>query len=122
MQTENSTPVVENTTDTTCNGWTNYATWRVNLEIVDEYMNDITSYNDEALANDYGDGTFFSQTIDLADHLAEYVESIIDDQANPETLANGYATAFIHQVNWLEIAETYVHDNPTLITEKISCR
>lgn len=105
----------ENTTTTTYNGWTNYATWRVNLELVDEYMNGIVSYNDECDAKDYGDATRFASVIGLADHLSEYCEQIIDEQSTPGTIANGYATAFLSQVNWYEIAENHVQDNPTLI-------
>lgn len=116
MQTENST---ENTTTTTYNGWTNYATWRVNLELVDEYMNEINTYRSQCIRNDWNDFQTFESVSALADHLAEYCEQIIDEQCSPETLANGYATAFLHQVNWYEIAKTYTDDDPELISVSI---
>lgn len=65
------------------NGWTNYATWRVNLELFD------------------GSETYWS-----ADSAREFVEEIIID-STPENVARDYALAFIADVNWYEIAEHY---------------
>jgi hypothetical protein len=67
----------------TYNGWTNYATWRVNLEMFD------------------GSDQFWS-----ADSAREYVEEIIID-STPEGVARDYALAFLSDVNWYEIAEHY---------------
>jgi hypothetical protein len=67
----------------TYNGWTNYATWRVNLEMFD------------------GSDQFWS-----ADSAREYVEEIIID-STPEGVARDYALAFLSDVNWVEIAEHY---------------
>lgn len=67
----------------TYNGWTNYATWRVNLEMFD------------------GSEHFWS-----ADSAREFVEEIIID-STPEGVARDYALAFISDVNWYEIAEHY---------------
>lgn len=67
------------------NGWTNYATWRVHLEVFD-------GCND--LPND-------------PDFLKEYVEEVLEAEA--EGMALSYALAFISDVNWHEIAE-YMHD------------
>lgn len=66
----------------TYNGWTNYATWRVALEIFDGYEPDymITSQDCEELAE-----------------LAIF-------QNSSDTLADSYARAFISDVNWHEIA------------------
>ena len=69
--------------DTTYNGWTNYATWRVNLELFD------------------GSDQFWS-----ADSAREFVEEIIYE-STPEGVARDYALAFISDVNWHEIAEHY---------------
>ena len=67
------------------NGWTNYATWRINLEII-------------------GDIEF--ETRQTADDLKEIVESVVLDQLPKECwLAHDYAVAFIDQVNFYEIAE-----------------
>jgi hypothetical protein len=67
----------------TYNGWTNYTTWRVNLEMFD------------------GSDQFWS-----ADSAREYVEEIIID-STPEGVARDYALAFLSDVNWYEIAEHY---------------
>jgi hypothetical protein len=67
----------------TYNGWTNYATWRVNLEMFD------------------GSDCFWS-----ADSAREFVEEIICE-STPEGVARDYALAFLADVNWYEIAEHY---------------
>jgi hypothetical protein len=68
----------------TYNGWTNYATWRVNLEFFDD-----------------GASEYYSD----ADSCRDYVESVIEEQANG--LALSYALAFLSDVNWHEIAKHY---------------
>jgi len=70
----------------TYNGWTNYATWRVNLEVFD--------------------GTH----IWSADSAKEFVEEIIY-ATTPEGIARNYALAFISDVNWVEIAEHYQEED-----------
>lgn len=76
-------------TDTKYNGWTNYATWRVNLEIFDGATWDIEP--DMA-------------AYDLAHELREQAEELICMDA-PEGFARGYALAFLSDVNWHEIAQ-----------------
>ena len=69
-----------------CNGWTNYATWRVNLEI-------------------RSDMEFEDQV--SADYLEDLVEDCIFTNAvEKDCLAADYARAFIAQVNFYEIAES----------------
>jgi len=66
------------------NGWTNYATWRINLEIFDGFE------------------------LDDADITAEYCEGYVCgllEIDNNNTLALSYAEAFVNDVNWHEIAE-----------------
>jgi hypothetical protein len=72
-------------TDTKYNGWTNYATWRVNLEMFDGFEPDY-----EMEADDY---KFMA---------IEYLEA--DGTAG---IAFDYAMAFIDNVNWHEIAEAH---------------
>ena len=78
-------------TDKTYNGWTNYATWRVNLEIFD-------GLNPHDMA--WGD----LDAYDLALILREHAEELIEMTA-PEGLAREYAMAFVDNVNYREIAE-----------------
>ena len=67
------------------NGWTNYATWRVNLEI----LGDIE----------------FEETV-TADDLKEIVEDVVfNNTVEKDCLAADYARSFIQQVNFYEIAE-----------------
>ena len=74
-------------TDNTYNGWTNYATWRVNLEMCDY---------DGASDNDL-------DAYDLGQNLRD---SCMDYMAQEATgMALDYALAFLDNVNWYEIAE-----------------
>lgn len=68
------------------NGWTNYATWRVNLEIL-------------------GDIEFENKT--SADDLEEIVEDVVFSQYDgTNSLMYDYASAFISEVNFYEIADS----------------
>lgn len=73
------------------NGWTNYATWRVMLEIFDGYAHDQEG----------------------ADHVvtAEECESCVGEVLDASfdvglefNLVRSYADAFLDEVNWHEIA------------------
>lgn len=66
------------------NGWTNYATWRVALEI---FGDDFSEYGEVA-----------------ADDCEDYAKLIIDNGSS-EGFALDYAYAFLAEVNWHEIAE-----------------
>ena len=76
--------------DATYNGWTNYSTWRVNLEIFD-------GHDPEGFDLDQG-------AYRLGKDLREYAEQLIED-TSIEGLARDYALAFLREVNWTEIAE-----------------
>jgi len=85
-------------TDKTYNGWTNYATWRVNLEIFDGSDMDV----------------LFDLTLpveQLRHVLQDYVEGHIHESGGGNgNLAVDYALAFISDVNWYEIAEHLLED------------
>lgn len=82
-------------TDNTCNGWTNYATWRVNLEIFDG-LNPMEFWG--------------IKPADIAPEFLEaYAEALISETA-PEGLAQSYALAFMADVNWREIANHMAED------------
>jgi len=68
------------------NGWTNYATWRVNLEIFDGGNWDRYSAQD----------------------LKEFVQDHLESTSSG--LALDYALAFIDDVNWHEIAKSLRDD------------
>ena len=67
------------------NGWTNYATWRVNLEIFDGLCSDM-------------DGEKAT-----AEGCKAYAEEVVSESG--EGYALDYARAFLASVNWHEIAE-----------------
>ena len=82
-------------TDNTCNGWTNYATWRVNLELIDG----IDPWEDLDLGGD---------AYALAQALKAHCEEIISEGA--DGLALDYALAFLSDVNWYEIASHMIEE------------
>lgn len=74
----------------TYNGWTNYATWRVNLEIFDGLdPADIWGIDAKDIAPEF---------------LEAYAEALIGETA-PDGLALSYALSFVAEVNWDEIAD-----------------
>jgi hypothetical protein len=75
----------------TYNGWTNYATWRVRLEMFDGY--------DGASDNDL-------DAYDLGQSLRDMAEQTISEDARGFAL--DYALAFLDEVNWREIAAAMI--------------
>ena len=79
------------------NGWSNYATWRVNLELFSD-MN-YTDYFDELPTTEF---------------LEDYVENVVFDHSGTMGLMEDYARAFLCNVNYYEILEhireNYEHD------------
>ncbi len=79
------------------NGWANYETWRVNLEIFDGMTaRDLT-------------GLHVPPISDIKESAKEYVRQLIED-TSPEGLARDYALAFLDAVEWLEIADRLAQD------------
>jgi hypothetical protein len=76
------------------NGWTNYATWRVNLEIID------------------GHDWYECEHVD-----ADYVKELVEDAVFGGLVSNGnglvedYANAFLSEVNYHEIAENLINES-----------
>ena len=85
--------------NTTYNGWANYATWRVNLEIFD-------SLGPEEFGLDRGEELKCCDVYELADAFKERAEYYVCEQSTG--LAESYALAFLADVNWLEIAKHFV--------------
>ena len=83
-----------------CNGWSNYATWRVNLEIFSDM--EVTDYFDEL------------PTIEM---LEDYIENIVFDHSGNMGLMEDYARAFIDQANFHEIAN-HINDELEHIKER----
>ena len=70
------------------NGWTNYATWRINLEIFSGF----SEWWDEG-----------EVTHTTVQEMAE--EFVLMDTDDHTSMVASYAMAFISDVNWHEIAE-----------------
>jgi hypothetical protein len=83
------------------NGWTNYSTWRVNLEMFSDYDASWMLLTDEVK-----DGEAVATK-----HLARYIQDLaqenIIDASNPGP-ARDFALTFMWDVNWKEIAETII--------------
>jgi hypothetical protein len=79
------------------NGWTNYATWRVNLEMFDS-MTVLEFCGRDAVV-----------VSELADEIKSFAEEIID-QGSQEGYARSYAFAFLSDVNWAQIASRMLDD------------
>ena len=85
--------------NTTYNGWSNYPTWRINLEIL-------------------GDIQWVEEEIEILDEdmLKEYVENAVFEN-NGITgylgLMEDYARAFLSEVNYREILDSII-DNENL--------
>ena len=75
------------------NGWSNYETWRINLELCDGLPVD-----------------FFSENIgELPDAIREYCVEYFESETRDE-LTLGIVNCFLQQVNWREIAKHMVAD------------
>lgn len=77
--------------DNTYNGWSNYATWRVNLEIFDGM----------SPADICGETPPDRWT--LENEMKEYAEELVTGDS--DGLATNYALAFLSYVDWREIAQ-----------------
>jgi len=84
------------------NGWTNYATWRVNLEIFDN-----ASLDDFDLGNlkVWEEPNAYHLSLALKERAEYYIEC-----TSQEGLARDYALAFLSDVDWYEIAEHMIED------------
>lgn len=87
----------------TYNGWTNYATWRINLECFDESFDPF----------DYWDDFESIDAHEFAERLKDNVEELLfsdEDDSFITRTKNGYARAFMSEVNWYEIASNMLEN------------
>ena len=83
------------------NGWANYATWRINLEILDGLdIEDITGVDDKEIG-----------AYDLGNAIAQYVEDVLFGHGECQfPLIESYARAFLDDVNYQEIAQHFLDE------------
>jgi hypothetical protein len=86
----------------TYNGWTNYATWRVNLEMIDGMEPDDFGFSRK-------EEFTLTEVFELADALQNHAVEFIELECG-RGLARDYALAFLSYVNWREIAQHMVND------------
>jgi hypothetical protein len=72
------------------NGYTNYATWRIKLELLDGIDPSLLGFDD---------------VYDFAEYLKDFVDDSLAMSA-PQGFALDYARAFVDEVNWREIARS----------------
>lgn len=82
------------------NGWTNYATWRIALEMFDGYTAEDLNPNVEKATRE--DCKEYVETY-LEDHLHAFSLNKYNRKAS--SLISGWANAFLEDVNWQEIAD-----------------
>ena len=83
----------------TYNGWTNYATWRVNLELIDDMQDKETFFGISE----------YTEAYQLAKYIEQYVEECLSNDM-PNELTLSYAMAFVSDVNYYEIAQHLIEE------------
>ena len=87
------------------NGWDNYETWRINLEMLDGMTpEDFGFRRNEFLDEDRRDNF----TVRLAEALESHVADVVEMDA--KGFALDLANRFLSRVNWTEIANHMVDD------------
>jgi len=89
--------------DTKYNGWMNYETWRVNLEMFDSLELETFWSEEENPTADV------IAAHDLGERLKDFAEQQIEDTSQPG-LARDYALAFLSEVRWSQIAQRLIDD------------
>ena len=83
------------------NGWANYATWRVNLELIDDNWDYWSVSLEEMEGEDEADIQYT-----LTQEVEEYVQQVMDMNDSDNTgLIRSYANAFLADVSYYEIAK-----------------
>jgi hypothetical protein len=94
--------------DTTHNGWSNYATWRVNLEVFDNIP--LEDFDGFERLNEWREANPYELSLAMKERAEYYIEL-----TSTEGLARDYALAFLSDVDFYEIAthkiEEYTEEN-----------
>lgn len=97
--------------DNKYNGWTNYATWRVNLEIFDNLdLSEFDGVEDKVDPELICVYTLAEALQERAEYYVFDCEGRSYDERRPSSLMEDYARAFLQDVNWYEIAQHLVDD------------
>jgi hypothetical protein len=88
----------------TYNGWANYETWRIQLEVIDGMT--LENFGIDLHEADTGD---FSDVELVAENVSQYVDEFVLGEI-PNGLARDLAASFLDRVDWVEIAEHLIED------------
>ena len=86
------------------NGWANYETWRIQLEVIDGMT--LEDFGFDLHEVDTAD---FADVESLAENVASWVHEVVTRDV-PEGLALDLALSFLGRVDWIEIAEHLIAD------------
>lgn len=87
------------------NGWVNYETWRVNVDVVDGMTSEDFGFNTHDLATDD-----YENTEKLAEALEIYTVETVSAGV-PKGLALDLAMNFLDKVDWEQIASQMIRDS-----------
>lgn len=96
------------------NGWSNYVTWKMNLEFIDEQLNHI--YEVAPLTKDPAEMAEFLQCM-----WEEYIEHLQSQRSIPHPhrperddwwLLFSFVDCYVEDVDWGEIADHVIEDRP----------
>jgi hypothetical protein len=82
------------------NGWTNYATWRVNLEVLDGMQLEDFGYCLHELDVDGPEGAEL-----LSEAMNDYATQALTTDGELSNFALSLVESFLDKVNWVEIAD-----------------
>jgi|LakMenEpi03Aug12_release.lakeMendotaPanAssembly.Ray.scaffolds.fasta_scaffold04848_32 hypothetical protein len=91
------------------NGWTNWETWKTNLELFQDEEPD--GYDEDILECWDGKKWNKSDLMTVSDGYAEYLQQIVEDYAENEKLdsfTESIINSFIKEINFQEIAENII--------------
>ena len=101
--------------DSEYNGWTNYATWRVCLEMFDGLpAEQVLTWWHQAAENDpENEPSVYALSVFLKKNAIEAIYEAVEPLKPPQTYRDitmpeimaGWAAAFVNEVNFFEIAE-----------------
>lgn len=92
------------------NGYTNYATWRVMLELIDGHQEHFQSDLVDMLVSaeireDDWHGLGTNSMCDMKSIVESYIDNCITEGGENDNIAVAYARAFLNEINYYEIAD-----------------
>lgn len=90
-----------------CNGWTNYATWKVNLEIIggmplEEVVGVTIGFS--------ADADKYLDKYDLSLYLKDWVTDYLECDVDLNTFAGSCVRYFLDDVDWVQIADHLIEE------------